>query len=60
MISQMILSTESLAANVTAIWTLIGVRPLVNQQVVGFGELSVAVFAYKLLLRSRSGRSGDF
>lgn len=60
MVSQVILATEGLAANITAVGALVGVSPLVDQQVVGLGELTVAVFADELLLRTRSRRSGDF
>lgn len=50
----MILSSESLPANVTRVRSLVGVRPLVYQQIVTFRKLSITKFAYKLLLRSRS------
>lgn len=34
MISQVILSTEGLSADVATVWTLVGVRSLVNQEIV--------------------------
>ena len=51
----MILSAECLAADVARIWPLVRVRSLVDQQVVGLGELAVAELADKLLLGA--GRS---
>lgn len=59
MISQVILTTEGFAADVTRIRALVRVRSLVDQKVVGFGELSVAVLADELFLWARSSRSGD-
>lgn len=60
MVAEMILATESFAANVATIRSLIGVRALVDQQIVAFGELTIAVLANELLLRTRSSRAGDF
>lgn len=60
MISQMILATESFAANVTAVGTLIGVSSLVNQKIVGFGELTIAILADELFLWTSSSSAGDF
>lgn len=60
MVAEMILATESLAANVAAVRPLIGVRTLVDQQIVALGELTIAVLADELLLWTRSSRTGDF
>lgn len=60
MIPQMILTTEGLAANVAAVWALVGVRSLVDQEIVRFGELTIAILADELLLWTRSSRAGDF
>lgn len=60
MISQMILATEGFAANVATVGTLIGVRSLVDEKIVRFGELSVAILADELFLWTRSCRAGDF
>lgn len=60
MITQMILSTKGLSTNVTRVGTLVSVRSLVNQQVVGFGKLTIAIFADKLFLWTSSCGSGDF
>jgi len=49
-ISQVVLPSEGLATYVTRIGTLVGVRPLVDQQIVALGELSTAEFTNKLLL----------
>ena len=51
-ISQVILPPERLATNFARVWSLIGVSTLVNQQVVGFGELSPAKSADKFFLWS--------
>lgn len=50
MIPQMILSAEGLSAYVARVRPLVGVRPLVNQQVVALGELSIAELADELFL----------
>jgi len=50
MITEMILTAESLAADIARIGPLIGVRPFVNEQIVRFGELAVAELANELLL----------
>jgi hypothetical protein len=60
MISQMVLTTESFSANVTAIRTLIRMRSLVNEKIVGFGELTIAVFADELFLWTCSSRASHF
>lgn len=59
-ISEMVLATEGLAADVTAVGAFVGVGSLVDQQIVAFRELSVAVFADELLLWARSSSAGDF
>ena len=38
-------------ADVTGVWPLVGVRALVNQQVVGLCEMAATELAHKLLLR---------
>ena len=53
-ISQMVLSSERLSTDITIEWSLVGVCPLVNQEVVRFGKLPVAVFADEALLWSGS------
>jgi len=52
MISQMILSAEGLPTYVARVRPLIGVRPLVDQQIVAFRELPMAELADELLLWS--------
>lgn len=47
-IPQMILPPEGLVADVTRVWPLICVGPLVDEQVVGFGKVSAAKLADKL------------
>lgn len=56
MIPQMILPSKRFPANVTGIRSLIRVGPLVYQQIIALGELSVAEFAYELFLRSLAGQ----
>ena len=46
----MVLSPEGLVADVAREGAFVGVCPLVNQQVVGLGELALAVLADELLL----------
>ena len=68
MVSEMILSPESFPANITAIWTLIGMRSFVDKEIVGFGELAPTEPAYVLLFGAStsshpsrfSRRSGNF
>lgn len=45
----MVLPSERFAADVAGVGPLVGVRPLVDQQIVALGELSVAKFADELL-----------
>lgn len=49
-ISEMILPSESFAAYVARVRPLVGVRPLMDQQIVAFGELSAAELTNKLFL----------
>ena len=51
MIPQVILPPESLVADVTSVRPLVGVGPLVDEQVVGFGKVSAAKLADKLFFR---------
>lgn len=57
MISEVILSAKRLSADVTRVWSLIRVRPFVNQQIIALGELSIAELADKLFLGPLSGQS---
>ena len=45
----MILSSKSFTTNIARIRTFISVGPLVDEQIVGFGKLSIAKFTNKLL-----------
>lgn len=47
----MVLPAEGLSAYVARVRPLVGVRPLVNQQVVALGELPIAELADELFLR---------
>lgn len=49
-VTKMVLPAEGLSANITIEGSLIGVGPLVDEKVVGFGELSVAVLADETFL----------
>lgn len=59
-IAQMILPTECLAANVAWKWPFVGVRALVDLQIVAFREVALAILTDELLLRSCTIRSGHF
>lgn len=52
-ISEVILSSKGLAADIAAVRPLVCVCSLVNQQVVRLREMSLTVFADKLFLRSK-------
>ena len=54
MISQVVLSSEGLAANITIEGSLIGVCSLMDEKVVRLGEFSVAILADEPLLWPRS------
>lgn len=49
-ITKMILTTECLIADVTLEWPLIGVSSFVNEEIVGFGEMTITVWADELFL----------
>lgn len=52
-IPQVILSPERLAADITGIGPLVRVCPLVDEQIVRLGELSIAKLADELFFRPR-------
>ena len=54
-VPQVVLPPERLAAHVTREGTLVRVRALMDEQVVGLGELAVTKFADKLLARTAGG-----
>lgn len=51
----MVLATERLAADVTRIGSFVCVSALVDEEVVGFGEMALAIFADELFLWSTAG-----
>lgn len=53
MVSQVVLPTEGLVADVARVGSLVRMCPLVDEQVVGLGEPSLTELADELLLRSR-------
>jgi hypothetical protein len=53
-VSQVILSSEGLSTNITIEGSLIGVRSLVNEKIVRFGKLPVAVLANETFFGARS------
>ena len=61
MVSEMILSSKGLVANITGIRPLVCVRPLVDEKVVGLGEMPATELANKFLF-SLGGKppSGGF
>lgn len=56
----MILSAECLPANVTRVGTFICMSAFMYEEVVGFGEVTVAVFADELFLWTGAESSGGF
>ena len=56
-VSEVVLSSEGFLTDVAGVGPLISVGPLVNQQIIAFGEVPGAVLAYELLLRTRSSAS---
>ena len=50
MVPEVVLSSEGFVADVTGIRPLVRVRPLVDQQVVGFGKMAATELADKLFL----------
>lgn len=56
----MILTTERFPANVAGIRTFIRVCAFMDKQVVGFGKVTIAVFADELFLWARAESSGGF
>ena len=50
MVSQVILPSEGFAADIAGVGPLVSVSSLVDQQVVGLGELSVTELTDELLL----------
>lgn len=56
----MILSTECFTANITRIGAFVCVCAFVNEKVVGFGEMTITVFANELFLWTRAESSGGF
>jgi hypothetical protein len=47
----MILPPKGFATHITRKWSLIGMRPLMNEQIVGLGEFPIAELADEPLLR---------
>lgn len=53
MVPEVVLSSEGLVADITGVWPLIRVRPLMDQKVVGFGKMAATELADKLFLGLR-------
>ena len=51
MVAQVILAPERLVADITFVGSLVGVGALVDEQVVGFGELALAEATDELCAR---------
>ena len=58
MVPKMVLSPESLTADITGKWSLICVCPLMDHNIVRLGELSVTILADEPLLWSRGSGLG--
>lgn len=54
----MVLTSESLAANITGVRSLISMCSLMDEQIVGLGEFSIAVFTDELFLGSTGWGAG--
>ena len=57
MISQVVLSSEGLLADVATEGSFVRVRSLVNEEIVAFRESAIAIFADELFLRPRRSSS---
>ena len=49
-VPEVVLSSEGLVADITGIWPLVRVCPLMDQKVVGFGKMAATELADKLFL----------
>ena len=54
MVSEVVLSTEGFAADITAVRPLVRVCTLVDQQVVRLGEMATTITAYEFLFNSET------
>lgn len=60
-VSEMVLSPESLVTNIAGVGPLVCVGPLMDEQVVGLGEMSATELANKLLFSlGRKSAPGGF
>ena len=50
MVPKVVLSSKGFVADITGVWPLIRVRPLMDQKVVGFGKMAATELADKLFL----------
>lgn len=57
MVSEVILPAESFPADVARVGPLVRMSPFVDEEIVGLGELTVAVLADELFLGSSAGHS---
>ncbi len=59
-VAEVVLSSEGLVTDITGIWPLVRVCPLVDQQVVRFGKMAATELADKLFLglRGQSASAG--
>lgn len=47
-VSEVVLPSEGFVADITGVWSLVCVRPLMDQKVVGFGKMAATELADKL------------
>lgn len=60
-VSQMVLSPESLVTNIACVWPLVRVGPLMDEEIVGLGEMPATELANKLLFSlGRKSAPGGF
>ena len=57
MVAEVILTPEALVTDLTGVWSLVGVRALVDEQVVRLGEVTSTEAADELLLRPETPAS---
>lgn len=60
MVAQMVLTPERFVANITFVWSLIGVSSLMNEEVVGLGELAPTEATNEFCVDTNCLVLGDF
>lgn len=58
-IAEMVLATEGFTTDVAGVWSFVGMGALMDKQVVGLGEMTVAVFTDELFLWTCAAMPGN-